>query len=161
MGWPLALFPLADLGTGTGHPATFGTPLPLAQNLSSPAEVDAAVQRARAAGARILKEPQRAAFGGYHGYFADPDGHRWEVCPLARRVHQQAPPERGRPLPPPVPGRHAGSAGGRTQFEPVLEKIRVPRTGLGSPHKKPDSLAAVKAYRGSAGALPLRLQSAR
>lgn len=32
------------------------------------------------AGATILKEPQRAAFGGYHGYFADPDGHRWETC---------------------------------------------------------------------------------
>lgn len=79
-GLALALFPLADLGTDTGHPATFGTPFTLAQNLSSPAEVDAAVQRARAAGATILKEPQRAAFGGYHGYFADPDGHRWEVC---------------------------------------------------------------------------------
>ncbi|MFC8422101.1 protein kinase [Streptomyces sp. NPDC057236] len=52
----------------------------LTQNLASPAEVDKAVQRARAAGATVLKEPQRAAFGGYHGYFADPDGHRWEVC---------------------------------------------------------------------------------
>ncbi|MFE9132597.1 VOC family protein [Streptomyces sp. NPDC007355] len=79
-GLALGLFPLADLGTDTGHPATSGTPFTLAQNLSSPAAVDAAVQRARAAGATILKEPQRAAFGGYHGYFADPDGHRWEVC---------------------------------------------------------------------------------
>lgn len=79
-GLALALFPLADLGADTGHPATTGTPFTLAQNLASPAEVDAAVQRARAAGATILKEPQRAAFGGYHGYFADPDGHRWEVC---------------------------------------------------------------------------------
>lgn len=79
-GLALALFPLADLGTDTGHPATAGTPFTLAQNLDSPAEVDKAVQRARAAGATVLKEPQRAAFGGYHGYFADPDGHRWEVC---------------------------------------------------------------------------------
>lgn len=79
-GLALALFPLADLGTDTGHPATVGTPFTLAQNLDSPAEVDKAVQRARAAGATVLKEPQRAAFGGYHGYFADPDGHRWEVC---------------------------------------------------------------------------------
>ncbi|MEU9576956.1 VOC family protein [Streptomyces chilikensis] len=79
-GLALALFPLADLGTDTGHPATAGTPFTLAQNLGSPAEVDVAVQRARAAGATVLKEPQRAAFGGYHGYFADPDGHRWEVC---------------------------------------------------------------------------------
>ncbi|MDH6229220.1 VOC family protein [Streptomyces sp. MJP52] len=79
-GLALALFPLADLGTDTGHPATAGTPFTLAQNLGSPAEVDVAVQRARAAGAAVLKEPQRAAFGGYHGYFADPDDHRWEVC---------------------------------------------------------------------------------
>lgn len=79
-GLVLALFPLADLGADTGHPATAGTPFTLAQNLASPSEVDAAVQRAQAAGAMVLKAPQRAAFGGYHGYFADPDGHRWEVC---------------------------------------------------------------------------------
>lgn len=79
-GLALALFPLADLGADAGRPATAGTPFTLAQNLGSPAEVDEAVQRAREAGATILKEPQRAAFGGYHAYFADPDGHRWEVC---------------------------------------------------------------------------------
>ncbi|MFE0771669.1 VOC family protein [Streptomyces sp. NPDC058861] len=79
-GLALALFPLADLGADTGHPATAGTPFTLAQNLDSPAEVDEAMQRARAAGATVLKEAQRAAFGGYHGYFADPDGYRWEVC---------------------------------------------------------------------------------
>ena|SRR5437868_1766059 len=79
-GLALALFPLAELGTDIGHLATFGTAFTLAQNLASPAEVDAAMRLARAAGATILKEPQRAAFGGYHGYFADPDGHRWEVC---------------------------------------------------------------------------------
>jgi uncharacterized protein len=38
----------------------------LAQNLDSPTQVDEAMQRARAAGATVLKEPQRAAFGGYH-----------------------------------------------------------------------------------------------
>jgi uncharacterized protein len=79
-GLALALFPLADLGADTGHPATAGTPFTLAQNVDSPTEVDEAMHRARAAGATVLKEPQRAAFGGYHGYFADPDGHRWEVC---------------------------------------------------------------------------------
>lgn len=79
-GLALALFPLAGLGADTGHPATAGTPFTLAQNLDTPAEVDAVVRRARAAGATVLKEPRRAAFGGYHGYFADPDGHRWEVC---------------------------------------------------------------------------------
>ncbi|MBM9507164.1 VOC family protein [Actinacidiphila acididurans] len=79
-GLALALFPLADLGADTGHPATAGTSFTLAQNLDAPAAVDAAVERARGAGAAVLKEPQRAAFGGYHAYFADPDGHRWEVC---------------------------------------------------------------------------------
>jgi catechol 2,3-dioxygenase-like lactoylglutathione lyase family enzyme len=79
-GLVLALFPLSDLGADTGHPAVAGTPFTLAQNLDSPAEVDVAMDRARAAGATVLKEPRRAAFGGYHGYFADPDGHRWEVC---------------------------------------------------------------------------------
>jgi uncharacterized protein len=38
------------------------------------------IDQARGAGATVLKEAQRAAFGGYHGYFADPDGHRWEVA---------------------------------------------------------------------------------
>ncbi|MEU6535794.1 VOC family protein [Streptomyces sp. NPDC047000] len=79
-GLVLGLFPLADLGADTGHPATAGTPFTLAQNLDSPAEVDAVVEQARTAGATVLKEPQRAVFGGYHGYFADPDGHRWEIC---------------------------------------------------------------------------------
>lgn len=79
-GLALALFPLSDLGADTGRAATAGTPFTLAQNLGSPAEVDAAVRQAREAGAAILKEPQHAAFGGYHAYFADPDGHRWEIC---------------------------------------------------------------------------------
>lgn len=79
-GLALALFALADLGADIGHPASAGTPFALAQNLDSPGQVDEAMQRARAAGARVLKEPQRAAFGGYHGYFSDLDGHRWEVC---------------------------------------------------------------------------------
>jgi uncharacterized protein len=54
--------------------------LTLSHNVGSPAEVDATVRRAVEAGARILKEPQRAAFGGYHGHFADPNGVVWEVC---------------------------------------------------------------------------------
>ncbi|MEU6817589.1 VOC family protein [Streptomyces sp. NPDC046860] len=79
-GLALALFPLTDLAADTGSPATPGTPFTLAHNVGSPAGVDAAVARAREAGASVLKEPQRAAFGGYHAYFTDPDGHRWEVC---------------------------------------------------------------------------------
>ncbi|MEU3554758.1 VOC family protein [Streptomyces fragilis] len=79
-GLALALFPLADLAADVGSPATAGTPFTLARNVGSPAEVDEAMARAAAAGAKVLKPAQRAAFGGYHGYFADPDGHRWEIC---------------------------------------------------------------------------------
>lgn len=54
--------------------------LTLAHNTSSPEEVDAVVARAVKAGARLVKSPQRAAFGGYHGHIADPNGVVWEVC---------------------------------------------------------------------------------
>jgi catechol 2,3-dioxygenase-like lactoylglutathione lyase family enzyme len=52
----------------------------LARNVGSEAEVDALMERAEVAGATILKPPQRAFWGGYHAYFADPDGHVWEVA---------------------------------------------------------------------------------
>jgi uncharacterized protein len=55
-----------------------------ALNLASEAEVDAAVDEVAALvgplGARIVKAPTRAEWGGYSGYFADPDGHLWELC---------------------------------------------------------------------------------
>jgi len=52
----------------------------VAQNLTSEAEVDAMMARAEAAGARILKPAAKTFWGGYDGYFADPDGHVWEVA---------------------------------------------------------------------------------
>lgn len=52
----------------------------LALNLGSPAEVDAAIEDARAAGAEIAREPAETFWGGYSGAFADPDGHPWEVA---------------------------------------------------------------------------------
>ena len=52
----------------------------LAHNVASEAEVDAALQEAADAGATIVKQPSRADWGGYHGYFRDPDGHLWEVA---------------------------------------------------------------------------------
>ena len=51
-----------------------------ANNVGSPAEVDAVVERARAAGARIAREPGETFWGGYAGVFVDPDGHPWEVA---------------------------------------------------------------------------------
>ncbi|MFC4563948.1 VOC family protein [Nocardiopsis mangrovi] len=56
------------------------TGLTLAHNVDGPAEVDAVVESALLAGATLVKSPQRAAFGGYHGHFADPNGVIWEVC---------------------------------------------------------------------------------
>jgi uncharacterized protein len=52
----------------------------LAYNTRSRAEVDAAVEEARAAGARIAREPAETFWGGYSGVFVDPDGHPWEVA---------------------------------------------------------------------------------
>jgi predicted lactoylglutathione lyase len=52
----------------------------VAQNLASEAEVDAMMARAEACGARILKPAAKTFWGGYDGYFADPDGHVWEVA---------------------------------------------------------------------------------
>jgi catechol 2,3-dioxygenase-like lactoylglutathione lyase family enzyme len=52
----------------------------LADNVSSPDEVDAVIDLAAAAGATVVKRPVAAAFGGYHGYFRDPDGVLWEVA---------------------------------------------------------------------------------
>lgn len=56
------------------------TGLTLSHNVDGPAEVDAVVAAAARAGATVVKEPQRAAFGGYHGHFADPNGVQWEIC---------------------------------------------------------------------------------
>jgi predicted lactoylglutathione lyase len=52
----------------------------LARNASSKEEVDAWYATALAAGARELKTPQEAFWGGYSGYLADPDGHLWELA---------------------------------------------------------------------------------
>jgi uncharacterized glyoxalase superfamily protein PhnB len=52
----------------------------LAHNVRSPAEVDAVIEEARNAGARIGREPATTFYGGYSGIFIDPDGHPWEIA---------------------------------------------------------------------------------
>jgi catechol 2,3-dioxygenase-like lactoylglutathione lyase family enzyme len=52
----------------------------LAYNVGSPAEVDAVIEEARAAGATIGRPPAETFWGGYSGIFIDPDGHPWEVA---------------------------------------------------------------------------------
>lgn len=61
----------AALGTGA---------MTLAQNFGTEAEVDAAFALAVKAGATSLKRPEKVFWGGYSGYFADPDGHVWELA---------------------------------------------------------------------------------
>ncbi len=52
----------------------------LAHNVASEAEVDAVLAQAVAAGATLTKPGQKVFWGGYSGYFKDPDGHLWEVA---------------------------------------------------------------------------------
>jgi catechol 2,3-dioxygenase-like lactoylglutathione lyase family enzyme len=52
----------------------------LAHNVASEAEVDEVVKQAAAAGGTVVKAPQKVVWGGYSGYFADLDGHLWEVA---------------------------------------------------------------------------------
>ena len=52
----------------------------LAWNAASEAEADAIFAHALACGATLVKPPQKVFWGGYSGYFADPDGHLWEVA---------------------------------------------------------------------------------
>ena len=52
----------------------------LAYNAKSREDVISIIERARSAGARVVKEPQETFWGGFGGYFADPDGYYWEVA---------------------------------------------------------------------------------
>lgn len=52
----------------------------LAINVESEDEVDALFSRAESSGAKAVKQPQKVFWGGYSGYFSDPDGHLWEVA---------------------------------------------------------------------------------
>jgi uncharacterized protein len=62
-------------------PTTFGrAAMALAHNVREKGEVDPLMQRAATAGARILKPAREASWGGYSGYFADPDEFAWEIA---------------------------------------------------------------------------------
>jgi catechol 2,3-dioxygenase-like lactoylglutathione lyase family enzyme len=78
-----SLYPHDDLAKDMGAaPGALGA-YPggaLAHNVGSQAEVDALFAHLKKNGATIVKEPEKAFWGGYSGYFADPDGHRWEVA---------------------------------------------------------------------------------
>jgi catechol 2,3-dioxygenase-like lactoylglutathione lyase family enzyme len=70
---------LADDANLSSEGSGFGG-VTFARNVASRAKVDAALDEAKKAGAHILKPAHEAFWGGYSGYFADPDGHPWEVA---------------------------------------------------------------------------------
>jgi len=77
----LAVFPAADLAREAGlAPGNATAAVTLAWNCASPDAVDAALARAAEVGATIRKRGQKASWGGYVGYFTDPDGHLWEFA---------------------------------------------------------------------------------
>ena len=81
-GTVLGLFGQADLAKDAGvedKGAGFGG-FSIAHNLGSEAQVDAAYAHALACGAKPVKQPEKVFWGGYSGYFADPDGHLWELA---------------------------------------------------------------------------------
>lgn len=63
-----------------GEPGTGLPPITLAHNVESAAAVDAVLERARAAGASVVRPGEHRAWGGYTGYFADPAGFMWEIA---------------------------------------------------------------------------------
>lgn len=80
-GLRLALWPRVSIGHDAGIALSPPGPteMTLGHNLASKAEVDAVMATAAAAGATIVKPAQDTFWGGYAGYFQDPDGHLWEI----------------------------------------------------------------------------------
>jgi hypothetical protein len=79
----LSLWPTAELAKdaeiASGDPSGFRG-MSLAWNCTSALEVDRALARATAAGATLIRPAQTVFWGGYTAYFADPDGHLWEIA---------------------------------------------------------------------------------
>ena len=82
LGLKLAVWPRRSLAHDSGLPVTprSATEFSLAHNVASREEVDAVMEEARRAGASITKPAGPTFWGGYAGYFQDPDGHLWEVA---------------------------------------------------------------------------------
>jgi len=80
-GVKLAIWPRKSLAHDTGLPeaSSSATEFTLGHNVSSREEVDAVMEEARSARARIVRQAHDTFWGGYAGYFQDPDGHLWEV----------------------------------------------------------------------------------
>ena len=81
-GLTLAVWPRADLAHDSGLPpgAPSATEVSIGHLVNSRAEVDQVMEQARKAGATIVKKAGETFWGGYGGYFQDPDGHLWEIA---------------------------------------------------------------------------------
>ena len=81
-GLQLALWPRASIAHDAGLPVAprGATELTIGHNVRSPEEVDSVMAQVKRAGARIVKPAARTFWGGYAGYFQDPDDHLWEVA---------------------------------------------------------------------------------
>lgn len=78
----LALFPWHELAkdAGVAEEGSGFRGVALAHNVTTKEEVKAVIDQATAAGGQLVKPAQEVFWGGYSGYFADPDGHLWEVA---------------------------------------------------------------------------------
>jgi catechol 2,3-dioxygenase-like lactoylglutathione lyase family enzyme len=81
-GLKLALWPRKSISLDSGLPQGGASPteFTLGHNVASKAEVDAIMEQARGAGATVVKPARDTFWGGYAGYFQDPDQHLWEVA---------------------------------------------------------------------------------
>jgi uncharacterized protein len=80
-GLKLAVWSHDDIAHDTGMPKTAPSPtaFTIGHNVSRKDEVDEVMDQARTAGATIIKSARDTFYGGYAGYFQDPDGHLWEI----------------------------------------------------------------------------------
>ncbi len=80
-GMILAIYSRQDLAWDAKVPLAprASTEFSIGYNVKDTAEVDSVMELAKRAGAKIVKPAQEAFWGGYHGYFQDPDGHLWEI----------------------------------------------------------------------------------
>lgn len=80
-GLKLALWALADIAYDTGLPLqpVSSTAVTIGHNVTRQEDVDHCMEAAARAGAEVIKTPRDTFYGGYAGYFRDPDGHLWEI----------------------------------------------------------------------------------
>lgn len=80
-GFVLALWSRSALAADIGQPVVTGSnAVAIAHNVDNREQVDAVMQQAESSGATLVRAPKMQPWGGYTGYFADPDGHLWEVA---------------------------------------------------------------------------------